>query len=125
MVVYALLDGPSITGAYRFDVHRRAGVAMEIQSTLFLRKAVGRLGLAPLTSMYWFSEAKKPTGLDWRPDVHDSGGLALWTGSGERLWRPLNNPPEVTVSSFVDTNPRGFGLLQRDRNFDHYLDGVH
>jgi len=125
MVVYALLDGPSITGAYRFDLHRRAGVVMEIQSTLFVRKAVGRLGLAPLTSMYWFSEAKKPTGLDWRPDVHDSGGLALWTGSGERLWRPLNNPREVTVSSFVDTNPRGFGLLQRDRNFDHYLDGVH
>jgi periplasmic glucans biosynthesis protein len=125
MVVYALLDGPSITGAYRFDLHRREGVVMEIQSTLFLRKAVDRLGLAPLTSMYWFSEARKPTGLDWRPDVHDSGGLALWTGSGERLWRPLNNPREVTVSSFVDTNPHGFGLLQRDRNFDHYLDGVH
>lgn len=125
MVVYALLDGPSITGAYRFDLLRRAGVVMEIQSTLFLRKEVGRLGLAPLSSMYWFSETKKLTGLDWRPDVHDSDGLAVWTGSGERLWRPLNIPREVTVSSFVDANPHGFGLLQRDRNFDHYLDGVH
>src|SRR6202007_2017938 len=64
-------------------------------------------------------------GLDWRPDVHDSDGLSVWTGSGERIWRPLNNPKDVTVSSFVDINPRGFGLLQRDRNFDHYLDGVH
>jgi periplasmic glucans biosynthesis protein len=75
--------------------------------------------------MYWFSETKRPIGLDWRPDVHDSDGLAVWTGSGEHLWRPLNNPREVMVSSFVDTNPHGFGLLQRDRNFDHYLDGVH
>jgi glucans biosynthesis protein len=125
IVVYALLDGPSITGAYRFDLYRQTGVVVEIRSTLFLRKEVGRLGLASLTSMYWFSETKKPIGLDWRPDVHDSDGLSVWTGSGERIWRPLNNPKDVIVSSFVDINPRGFGLLQRDRNFDHYLDGVH
>src|SRR3546814_6564298 len=62
--------------------------------------------------------------VDWRPEVHDSDGLAIWTGSGERIWRPLNNPPQITISSFVDDNPRGFGLSQRDRNFDHYLDGV-
>ena len=125
MVVYALLDGPSVTGAYRFDLRRATGVIMEIESALFLRKAVERLGLAPLTSMYWFSETKRPTALDWRPNVHDSDGLAIWTGAGEHLWRPLNNPRDVTVSSFVDASPRGFGLLQRDRNFDHYLDGVH
>src|SRR3546814_11393084 len=74
--------------------------------------------------MYWFSETAKPTMVDWRPEVHDSDGLAIWTGSGERIWRPLNNPPQITISSFVDDNPRGFGLSQRDRNFDHYLDGV-
>jgi periplasmic glucans biosynthesis protein len=125
MIVYGLLDGPSVTGAYRFDLHRQAGVIMEVQANLFLRKEVIRLGLAPLSSMYWFSETKKPMGLDWRPDVHDSDGLAVWTGSGEHLWRPLNNPREIAVSSFVDTDPHGFGLLQRDRNFDHYLDGVH
>ena len=125
MVVYALLDGPSVTGAYRFELRRRTEVVMEIESTLFLRNSVSRLGLAPLCSMYWFSAAKKPAGLDWRPDVHDSDGLAIWTGSGERIWRPLNNPRDVTISSFADVSPRGFGLLQRDRNFDHYLDGVH
>jgi glucans biosynthesis protein len=125
MVVYALLDGPSVTGAYRFDLRRATGVVMEVESALFLRKPVERLGLAPLGSMYWFSETKRPTALDWRPNVHDSDGLAIWTGAGEHLWRPLNNPRDVTVSSFVDASPRGFGLLQRDRNFDHYLDGVH
>ena len=74
--------------------------------------------------MYWYSETKKETAIDWRPEVHDSDGLAMWSGNGERLWRPLNNPPRITVSAFADNNPRGFGLLQRDRVFDHYLDGV-
>ena len=124
MVVYALLDGPSVSGAYQFDLHRRAGVVMEVETALFLRKEVKRLGIAPATSMYWFSETKKPTAVDWRPEVHDSDGLAMWTGPGEHIWRPLNDPPHIIASSFGDTNPRGFGLLQRDRNFDHYLDGV-
>jgi glucans biosynthesis protein len=74
--------------------------------------------------MYWFSETVKPTAVDWRPEVHDSDGLSMWTGAGERLWRPLNNPGRVMASAFGDNNPKGFGLMQRDRNFDHYLDGV-
>ena len=124
VTVYALMDGPSVTGAYRFDMHRTKGVVMDIEKTLFFRQPVERLGLAPLTSMFWYSETAKRAGLDWRPEVHDSDGLAIWTGSGERIWRPLNNPAHISVSSFIDENPRGFGLLQRDRNFDHYLDGV-
>lgn len=122
--IFALLDGPSVTGAYHFTLTRGAGVVMEVEKVLFLRRAVERLGLAPLTSMYWFSEGSRPYRADWRPEVHDSDGLAVWTGKGERLWRPLNNPEQVTTSSFLDDSPRGFGLLQRDRNFDHYLDGV-
>ncbi len=124
MTVYALLDGPSVTGAYRFVMERTNGVLMDIENTLFFRKPVERLGLAPLTSMFWYSETVKRAGIDWRPEVHDSDGLAMWTGSGEHIWRPLNNPAHVTISSFSDEHPRGFGLLQRDRNFDHYLDGV-
>lgn len=124
VTVYALLNGPSVTGAFRFDMRRGKGVVMDIDSVLFLRKDIGRLGIAPLTSMYWYSETEKPTAVDWRPEVHDSDGLAIWTGNGEHLWRPLNNAPRITTSAFVDNNPRGFGLLQRDRNFDHYLDGV-
>ncbi len=120
----ALLEGPSITGACRFVMTRGAGVIMDVDQTLFLRRPVARFGLAPLTSMYWFSETVKPTAIDWRPEVHDSDGLAMWTGDGERIWRPLNDPPQVAVSAFSDENPKGFGLMQRDRNFDHYLDGV-
>ncbi|MDE2018229.1 MAG: glucan biosynthesis protein D, partial [Hyphomicrobiales bacterium] len=122
--VQAALDGPSVAGAYSFDLRRGKGVVTEIDAALFLRKDVERLGLAPLTSMYWFSETRKPEGIDWRPEVHDSDGLSLWTGAGERLWRPLNDPAKVDVSAFVDEDPRGFGLMQRDRLFDHYQDGV-
>ncbi len=124
VVLHALLEGPHIVGAYRFLMTRGKGVVMDIDCKLFLRGDFVRFGVAPLTSMYWFSETKKPTAIDWRPEVHDSDGLCMWTGGGERLWRPLNNPPHVMASAFSDTNPKGFGLLQRDRNFDHYLDGV-
>ncbi|MEB0011829.1 glucan biosynthesis protein D [Glaciimonas sp. Gout2] len=125
VTVYAMLDGPSICGAYKFVMQRGAGVTMEIDTALFLRRDIDRFGIAPVTSMYWFSESVKGTGTDWRPEVHDSDGLALWSGAGEHIWRPLNNPGQTTASAFGDTNPRGFGLLQRDRNFDHYQDGVH
>jgi glucans biosynthesis protein len=125
VTIYALLDGASITGAFRFVMRRATGVTMDIDKSLFLREDVSRLGIAPLTSMYWFSEKAKPTAIDWRPEVHDSDGLAMWTGAGERIWRPLNNPPRIVTSAFADQHPRGFGLLQRDRIFDHYLDGVY
>lgn len=122
--VFALLDGPSIVGAYRFQMSRTLSVLMDIECSLFLRRDIARFGIAPLTSMYWFSETMKPTAIDWRPEVHDSDGLAMWTGAGTRLWRPLNNPPRTMASSFKDETPKGFGLLQRDRAFDHYVDGV-
>ena len=125
LVLHALLEGPSVTGAYRFVLQRGAGVVMDIDCELHLRAKVERFGLAPLTSMFWFGETVKAKAVDWRPEIHDSDGLALWTGSGERIWRPLNNPAQVAVSAFGDEHPRGFGLLQRDRNFDHYQDGVH
>ncbi len=124
VIVYALLDSPSVAGAYRFALTRTRGVVMTIDARLFLRKSIERFGIAPLTSMYWFSETAKPQAVDWRPEVHDSDGLAMLNGQGEHLWRPLNNPPQVQVSSFHDRSPRGFGLVQRDRVFDHYQDGV-
>ncbi len=124
LTLYALLEGPSIVGACKYAMTRGAGVVMDVEQMFCLRRDIARFGIAPLTSMYWFSETLKPTAVDWRPEVHDSDGLAMWTGGGERLWRPLNNPPQITASSFLDESPRGFGLMQRDRNFDHYLDGV-
>jgi glucans biosynthesis protein len=129
--VYALLDSPSAVGAYHFLMTRDQGVTMDIEASITLRQDVNRLGLAPLTSMFWFGEYGKPRNLDWRPEVHDSDGLAIWSGSGERLWRPLNNPFQfpgrVVTSSFVENHPdgpKGFGLLQRDRTQEHFRDGV-
>ncbi len=125
MTVYALLDGPSIAGAYRFAMTREAGVVMDIEANLVLRRDVARLGIAPATSLYWFSQKDKAFQIDWRPEVHDSDGLALWTGDNEHVWRPMINPAGINVSAFADKNPKGFGLMQRERHFDEYLDSVH
>jgi glucans biosynthesis protein len=128
VVIYALLDSQSVTGAYRMtarrvvDARNVARIDMEIEARLFARRDIGRLGIAPFSSMYWYGETSRRQIVDWRPEIHDSDGLAMWTGSGERIWRPLNNPPRVMSNAFVDNDIRGFGLLQRDRDFVHYLD---
>jgi periplasmic glucans biosynthesis protein len=120
--VYALLDSPSITGAYRFEIEPGATLTMDVDTALYPRKEIERLGIAPLTSMYQHGENDRRMAIDWRPEIHDSDGLALWTGSGERLWRPLVNPEQLRFNAHADENPRGFGLMQRDRAFDHYQD---
>ncbi|MCC2975768.1 glucan biosynthesis protein [Sphingomonas sp. PL-96] len=120
--VYALMDGESVTGAYRIASRHQNGVQQDVSAVLHLRRDVERLGIAPATSMFWYGEGNRAAAVDWRPEIHDSDGLALLTGRGERIWRPLVNPPHETLDSFADEHPRGFGLLQRDRNFDHYQD---
>lgn len=123
MVVYALLDSPSATGAYRFVIHPGEVTAIEVTATIFLRKEVQKLGLAPLTSMFFYGENtnQRPAD-DFRPEVHDSDGLLVAKGAGEWLWRPLENPPALLDTAFQLNAPKGFGLLQRDRDFDHYQD---
>lgn len=122
ITIYALLDGPSITGAYRFDARREKGAVMDVTAELFVRNNIARLGIAPLTSMYWYGARDRRNATDWRPEIHDSDGLSMWTGSGEHIWRPLLNPPSVRTNSFLDDNPKGFGLMQRDRDFASYQD---
>lgn len=121
-VVYALLDSPSVTGAYRFEIYPAVETALDVAVTLFPRKTVAGVGLAPLTSMFFTGENDRHRHDDFRPELHDSDGLLLHTASGEWIWRPLYNPTRKWVSSFVDTNPRGFGLMQRDRIFENYQD---
>lgn len=123
LVVHALLQGPSLTGAYSFRNRRGPeGLVQDVTCVLFVRRDVEQLGVAPLTSMFWYGEDRAVSAQDWRPEIHDSDGLAIWTGGGERLWRPLNNPPRVVTSVFADENPRAFGLLQRDRAVENYED---
>ena len=122
MRVWALLDSPSTTGAYAFTIDPGRNLVMDVDVALYPRKQMDRVGIAPLTSMYQVGENNQRMDYDWRPEIHDSDGLAMLTGAGEWLWRPLRNPRRLAFSSFSDQNPRGFGLLQRDRNFDHYQD---
>ena len=122
LVVYALLNSPSIAGAYRFIILPAATLVMDVDAALYPRREIEHLGVAPLTSMYLHGENDRRVANDWRPEIHDSDGLALWTGRGEWIWRPLVNPKILRMNAFLDDNPRGFGLLQRDRSFDHYQD---
>jgi len=122
VVVYALLDSPSIAGAYRFAITPGVSQVMEIDAALYPRKAIERLGLAPCTSMFQNGENDHRMANDWRPEIHDTDGLQMWRGNGEWVWRPLTNPPTLQFNAYSDENPRGFGLVQRDRNFDHYQD---
>lgn len=125
LVIHALLEGPSLTGAYAIDTRQtEAGVVQDIKTTLFLRKDVSRLGLAPMTSMFCFDEATRIDHRDWRPEVHDSDGLAIWMADGERIWRPLENPPEPRTNTFRADSVRAFALVQRDQAFDHYQDDL-
>ena len=122
IVVNALLDSPRMTGAYRMEILRETGTLMTIEARLFPRADIERVGIAPLTSMFWYAKHNRKMAIDWRPEIHDSDGLSVWTGAGERIWRPINNPLSVQTSSFFDVNPRGFGLLQRERRFSEYED---
>lgn len=122
LTVHALLDSPSVTGAYTFVIKTGETTVMDIDADLFVRKAIERVGIAPLTSMFQYGENDRRVSDDYRPEIHDTDGLSMHTGSEEWIWRPLVNSPVVRVNSFMDNNPKGFGLLQRDRNFDHYQD---
>jgi glucans biosynthesis protein len=122
MTMYALMDSPSVTGALRFQISPGGSTVMDVDSAFYPRKAIERLGIAPLTSMFYYGENDRRAVNDWRPEIHDSDGLSMWTGAGEWIWRPLTNPAQLHFNSYADDNPRGFGLLQRDRVWDHYQD---
>lgn len=122
LVVYALLDSPRATGAYRFVIYPGQSTRVDVESKVYLRDNVGKLGLAPLTSMYLFGENQPSSVANYRPNLHDSNGLSIHAGNGEWIWRPLNNPKRLAVSTFTVENPKGFGLLQRGRDFSQYQD---
>ncbi|WP_408005640.1 glucan biosynthesis protein G [Pseudomonas carassii] len=122
LVIYALLDSPRSTGAYKLTLRPGEDTLVDVKSRVYLRDNVSRLGIAPLTSMYLFGPNQPSKVMNYRPALHDSEGLAIHAGNGEWLWRPLNNPKHLAVSNFSVENPRGFGLLQRQRDFSDYED---
>lgn len=125
VTVYALMDSPRATGAFQFDITPGPQTTTTVRSRVFVRATAGKpiatLGIAPLTSMFFFGE-NQPRKEDFRPEVHDSDGLMVATGEGEWLWRPLQNPKQPVVTSFATKNPKGFGLMQRDRQWSSYED---
>jgi periplasmic glucans biosynthesis protein len=122
ITIHALLDSASVTGAYRFHVMPGWPTAIDVQMTLYPRRELTNVGIAPLTSMFLFSGINRSRISDFRPAVHDSGGLAIRNGWNEHIWRPLNNPRRLQTSNFLDNDPGGFGLIQRARSFSHFQD---
>jgi glucans biosynthesis protein len=122
MVLDALLDSPSVAGAYEFTLHPGGVTSVDVRATLFFRKAVANLGIAPFSSMYFYGENAKNHFGNYHPEIHDSDGVLLNTSQGEWRWRPLEQTTFRQVYDFGDTDPKGFGLLQRDRDFQHYQD---
>lgn len=122
LVIYALLDSPRSTGAYKLTVRPGDDTIVDVKSKVFLRDHVSRLGIAPLTSMFLFGPNQPSKVQNYRPALHDSEGLSIHAGNGEWLWRPLNNPKHLAVSNFSVENPRGFGLMQRQRAFSDFED---
>ena len=122
IVIYALLDSPSVVGVYRFTIWPGNNTNMLVKTTLYPRKTMKYVGIAPLTSMFLFGPNNQKRFDDFRPRVHDSEGLSIINGNGEQIWRPLINPKTLQFSAFMDRNPKGFGLMQRSRSFREYHD---
>lgn len=123
ITLYAMLDSKSVTGAYKFIITPgKQATHTHVEETLFTRKAIDKLGIAPLTSMFSWGENSLARLDDFRPEAHDSDGMLISSANGEWLWRPLVNPQKLWMNQFNAGNVRGFGLMQRDRKFDDYQD---
>lgn len=124
LTLHVAMESDSCTGAYRFTVTPGAETVVEVAARLFFRRETAQVGIAPLTSMFLFSEKNRAEFDDFRPNVQDSDGLTILRRDGDAIWRPLNTLPRLSESWFVEDSPRAFGLMQRDRDFDRYQDAA-
>lgn len=122
VLIHALLDSRSVAGAFEFRITPGAETVFDTRVSLFPRQDMSNVGIAPLTSMYWFGPTDRARVDDYRPAVHDSDGLQMLTGGEQRLWRVLSGHNTLQISAFADEDPLGFGLAQRARSFDAYQD---
>ncbi|MGA9215542.1 MAG: glucan biosynthesis protein, partial [Methylocella sp.] len=122
LAIHALIGSESVTGAYRFTLRPGEATIIDTECTLFARAAVDNWGLATMSATHLSGPIDGRCNDDLRPSVSEIDGLQILTGKGEWLWRPVANRDTLQISTFADENPRGFGFLRRDRNFDHYQD---
>ncbi|WP_245392176.1 glucan biosynthesis protein G [Salinicola halophyticus] len=122
LTIFALLDSPSLTGAYRFVLRPGDDTVVDVKSSLFLRRPVEKLGVAPLTSMYLYGPEQPSSTLNYRPAIHDSNGLLISDSQNGWTWRPLANPAKLMMNEQATPRLRGYGLMQRDHDFDNYQD---
>ena len=120
--VIGLFDGPSLAGGASFIIKPGHETVMDTRVAVVARKNIPHYGIAPLTSMFWYGKNSFRRFDDYRPEVHDSDGILMLNGKDEWLWRPLQNDGRLRLSSFMDINPKGFGLIQRERSFSAYQD---
>jgi glucans biosynthesis protein len=115
VVVQALLDSPAATGAFRFRIQPGDETVFDVEATIYPRRDIANAGLAPASSMFFLGDINRFRSGATRSPVHDSQGLEIWNGRDERLWRPLDNPPQLEADAFEDNSPKGFGMMQRRR----------
>src|SRR5258706_2976976 len=120
IVIHAILQSRSVVGAYTFAARPGNDTVIDVDATLFARTELAAFGVAPLTSMFLFDSSNRAHFADYRSAVHDSDGLQIVNGRGERIWRPLANPASLQISAFIDDSPKGFGLVHRKRNFSDF-----
>ena len=121
--VYSLLNSPSVAGGYSFTIQPGAGTVVEVEASLFFRKSPRKIGLAPLGSLFLMGQNRERFFPDYRPQVHDADGLLFEDRAGNWTWRPLVNPAKTfQLSRFPVSELKGFGLMQRSRNFADYDD---
>lgn len=123
IIIYAFLNGRSVTGAYSFKITPGTEASVDVKSVLFLRNKVNLLCLAPITSMFWFTLGEPDNFYDYRPSVHNSEGLVLSDGKND-IYEPLTNYPfhKMINDDISCDSLRYFGLVQRDREYNRYMD---
>ena len=122
LVIHALLDSESVSGAYRFTLRAAEATIIDTECTLFPRVNLDHVGVAAMTATHVSGTLDRRRSDDVRPGIYDVAGLAMLNGKSEWLWRPVSNRETLQLSAFVDENPHGFGFLQRDREFGRFLD---
>ncbi|ACA19819.1 periplasmic glucan biosynthesis protein MdoG [Methylobacterium sp. 4-46] len=124
IVMHALIDSDSAAAALRMTLRPGDATIVDIEATLCPRTSLDHVGLGGMTGAYLFGPADHRNTDDARPAAHEIGGLQIRNGGGEALWRPVQNPETLQISSFLDQDPKGFGLVQRHRDYADYQDDV-